>query len=359
MKNKSQIVFFIIILFLQVCIALPAHARTLEIGTIERPPFMMKDDAGKLTGFSVDLWRDIAKRAGISYRFVEFSSFPKMIESVKNRHIDAAIANISITSKREKDMDFSQPIYPSGLQIMVPVKNGAISFLKVVWESGILKFVAFAVFVLLLIAHILWFFERNVTDKRHDYFRDDYFGGVWDAFWWAFIIMTMGGFENEVPHKVISRALAIFWIVTSLFFVSALTAKITTSLTVSELSSSINSVSDLKGKRVGIINSRAVKDKLARFGVSAKQYESYDKLYKALSSGELDAVVGDAPVIQYYVAHKAQGKFKLVGDVFAQENYGILFPENAPIKDVVDRTLIQMQEDGSYRKIYNTYFAAK
>ena len=104
--------------------------------------------------------------------------------------------------------------------------------------------------ILLVIAHIVWFFERGVEDARHDYFRDDYIGGVWDSFWWAFIIMTMGGFENEVPYKRSSRVLAIFWIIVSLFFISTLTAKITTALTVAELQTGIENYKDLSGKQI-------------------------------------------------------------------------------------------------------------
>ena len=51
--------------------------------------------------------------------------------------VDLAIANISITSEREKIMDFSQPIYDSGLQILVP-KGGGANFMKIIWDSGLI-----------------------------------------------------------------------------------------------------------------------------------------------------------------------------------------------------------------------------
>ena len=356
---KQKFFKFILVTVVGIILTTPFFASAITVGTIERPPFMMKDEAGNMTGFSIELWQEIAKRAHIPYTLKEFTVFGDMVKVTQKGEVDASIANISITSKREKVLDYSQPIYDSGLQIMVPIKNSAMSLWTLVWESGILKFIGFAILVLLIIAHIVWFFERNVPDKRHDYFRDDYLGGVWDAFWWAFIIMTMGGFENEVPHKISSRIIALVWIVTSLFFISTLTAKITTSLTVSELSSSINSVDDLAGKRVGAMAGPTVRDYLAQFHIPVHEYKTPQALYNALKNGELDAVVGDAPIIQYYATHDGKNDFKLVGEVFKPEKYGILLPEGSRLKERIDQALISIQEDGTYQKILNKYFGTR
>ena len=43
-----------------------------------------------------------------------------MLGAVRDGSADLAIANISITAMRETQMDFSQPIFEAGLQIMVP-----------------------------------------------------------------------------------------------------------------------------------------------------------------------------------------------------------------------------------------------
>jgi len=47
-----------------------------------------------------------------------------MLESVEGEGVSLAIANISITSERERVMDFSYPIYDSGIVVLVP-KEGA------------------------------------------------------------------------------------------------------------------------------------------------------------------------------------------------------------------------------------------
>jgi len=362
MKKLYTFLFTLIVLLtLPSLVAL--QAETLTIGTIERAPFMIKDSDGVLSGFSIELFNEVAERAGIVHQWKEFTVFGEMIEATKTTKsdlgVDASIANITITSEREKVLDYSQPIYDSGLLIMTPNKSGGLSMLNLIVESGILWFLLGALIVLLIIAHLLWFFERGVKNSRHDYFRDDYFGGVWDAFWWAFIIMTMGGFENEVPHKKLSRLLAMLWIVASLFFISTLTAKITTALTVSELSSGIESVSDLAGKRVGAMEGPTVQDYLSNFGIKPTEYKTKEELYSALHNDKLDAIVGDAPILQYYAKHNDTGSVVIAGEVFKPEKYGAIFPQTARgkvLKEKFDRALIGMQEDGTYRELYNKYF---
>lgn len=89
----------------------------MRIATIERAPFVYYE-GDKLSGFSIDLWREIKKRSGISYSFVVKNAFSDMLDDVKNKKVDMAIANISITAEREKYMDFSHPMYDSGLHIL-------------------------------------------------------------------------------------------------------------------------------------------------------------------------------------------------------------------------------------------------
>ncbi len=332
----------------------------LTVGTIERPPFMMKDKEGNISGFSIELWNEIANRLDRKTQFKEFTTFSEMANATQTGKVQASIANISITSKREAVMDYSQPIYDSGLQILISKKENKISYLQIIWDSGIFLFILFAIAVLLIIAHILWFLERDIEDARHDYFRDDYLGGVWDAFWWAFIVMTMGGFEKEVPHKVSSRLLAMFWITASLFFISTLTAKITTALTVSELKTSIASYKDLKGKRVGISAGPIARNFLAKNGVAVeKEYEKLSTLLNDLETGKLDAIVQDAPILQYYASHAGAGKVVLAGGVFKPEKYGILFSQGSELKEKVDQILIGLYEDGTYATLLNKYFEEK
>ncbi len=341
--------------------ALPAAKATpagksLIVSTVERQPFIFIDKEGEVTGFSADLWAQIALRNNWTFTWKREKGFQDMVDAVESGSSQAAIANISITPDREKLLDFSHPIYDSGLQIIVPDKKGGVSLFKLIWQSGALQLIAAAIVVLLIIAHILWFFERNTPNDRHDYFRDDYFGGLWDAFWWAFVVMTMGGFEGEVPASKASRLLAMVWIVCSLFFVSVLTAKITTSLTVDKLTGDINSYQDLLGKRVGVGENSAMSSFLDAKNIPYIRYKDYKAALAAVEKGKIDATIGDAPVAQYYASHKGAGKVRLAGPVFSPDKFAIALQTRSMLIEPINRTLLQLREDGTYAKLLRKWF---
>ena len=332
-------------------------ADTLSVGTIERPPFSFHNDKNELTGFSVELWNEIAKRAGLEYTWTEHTQFSKMIESATAGGTNLAIANISITSSREKTADFSQPIFSSGMAIGVK-KGSSENFLELIWGSGILWFLGGALLLVFLIANIIWYFERGIKDARHDYFRDDYFGGVWDAFWWAFVIMTMGGFEKEVPHKIFNRMLAMFWIVVSLFFISTLTAKITTALTIAELKTGIDSYRDLAGKRVGVTEGSSHQKYLSDKNIDTTAFPTLDAMYRSLKQESIDAIVADLPILSYYASHEGADWIILAAEPFNPENLGILLPDNSNYTEAINGALLKIREDGDYARIYAKYFGA-
>ena len=51
----------------------------------------------------------------------------KCLTKVKTGDVDGAIANISITTEREREMDFTQPIFGSGIKIMIPNEGSGAS----------------------------------------------------------------------------------------------------------------------------------------------------------------------------------------------------------------------------------------
>lgn len=328
----------------------------LIVGTIERPPFATKGANGEWGGYSIELFREVAERSGIEYEFREAELFTDMINGVRDGNLDLAVANISITPEREAFLDFSQPIYDSGFQIIVSSETAAPSVWSIILESGILWFVGIAFLILLLVAHLMWYFERGMPKEKHDYFRDDYFGGIFDAFWWAFIIVTIGGFENERPENLMGRVLAIFWIISSLFFVSTFTDQITTALTISQLESTIETVDDLRGKRVGSVPGTAFADYLDNERIPYTTYPDFADVLTDLQRGNLDAAIGDAPVVQFFVANEGDDQVLLAGEVFEPDKFAFAVEDNHPQYEEINRALIEIQKDGTMTEIRSRYF---
>jgi polar amino acid transport system substrate-binding protein len=326
--------------------------RPLIVSTVERPPFTFFENGQPARGFSIELWQEIASRIGRDYRYQPAASFSDMLQQVRDRRADLAVANISITAEREQYLDFSLPIYDSGLKVMIRAENGQPSLLQLFWESGAVQLIVGATLILLVIAHLMWWFEGG----KQPYFRKEWPGGVWDAFWWAFIIVTMGGFELERPRGRFSRVLAVFWIIVGLFFISTFTAKITTALTVGELSTSISGWQDLKNRKVGVPRGTTMERFALKHGLNTVTFDDFQQALKALENGKVFAILADAPVAEYYATQVSNGEVVTVGETFAPDKIGIALQDQSPLREPINRALLQIIEDGTYAEIRQRYF---
>lgn len=82
-------------------------------------PFeMMDQETGEMTGFDMDIIREIGSRAGFTPN-INTMDFNGIIPALQTGNVDIAIAGITITDERKEIVDFSDPYYDSGLQILV------------------------------------------------------------------------------------------------------------------------------------------------------------------------------------------------------------------------------------------------
>lgn len=87
------------------------QAGVVRIGTgNDTPPMNYLDDAGKWTGFDVELGDEIAKRLGVRVERVAVNNKTR-IAFLANGQIDMALSNISRTMSREEQVDFVDPPY--------------------------------------------------------------------------------------------------------------------------------------------------------------------------------------------------------------------------------------------------------
>jgi polar amino acid transport system substrate-binding protein len=83
----------------------------VRIGTgNDTPPMNYLDDAGRWTGFDVELGDEIGKRLGVRVERVTVNNKTR-IAFLANSQIDMALSNISRTLSREEQVDFVDPPY--------------------------------------------------------------------------------------------------------------------------------------------------------------------------------------------------------------------------------------------------------
>lgn len=332
-------------------LARDGKATVLKVVTIQRPPFAMKTKQA-WAGFSIELWREIGRELGAETEFVEAHVFADMLKLVETRQADAAIANITITSARELVMDFSQPMFDAGLQVMVRSDGTSVGLIGAIFNWEMLGLMLLAGLLLFGVANLMWFFER----RSQPYFDYPYQEGIWRAFWWALNVILNGGFEERVPQTRRGRFFAVFLVIASLFVVSAFVAKITAALTVGELKNQIQTYRDLYGRRVGTTQGSTSAAFLDKHSISYRGFENIEELFGALQRKEIDAVVHDGPILAYYAANRGRGKVRTVGGLLRPEKYGIALPEGSALEEPINRALLRLRESGAYDRLLKSWF---
>lgn len=201
----------------------------------------------------------------------------------------------------------------------------------------------------------MWRFERN----HEDYFDMPARKAMFPAFWWALNLVVNGGFEERVPRSLFGRLFGVLLVVSSLFIVSLVVAKVTATLTIAEIQNSVGSINDLHGKSVGTTSGSTASTYLDSRDLRHRGYDNLETLLAAFESDELDAVVFDAPVLAYYANTEGRHTAQIVGPVFLRENYGIVLPPNSPLAEPLNQSLLRLRENGTYEDIYRKWFGVR
>ena len=126
--------------------------------------------------------------------------------------------------------------------------------------------------------------------------------------------------------------------------------------------STVKSLKDLAGKKVGVVTGSTADDTASReFGKTnpdIRRFESTPVVIAELANGGLDAAIGDNGVIAFRTQeHK---HLKTVNDPsFPKEFFGIVVKQgNKALLDKLNAGLASVKADGSYAQIYKKWFQA-
>ncbi|WP_332776324.1 basic amino acid ABC transporter substrate-binding protein [Polaromonas sp.] len=128
--------------------------------------------------------------------------------------------------------------------------------------------------------------------------------------------------------------------------------------------SKIAKFADLKKLKVGVQNGTTGDEVVTKLqgkdSANIKRFESTPLALKELEAGGVDAVVADNGVVIHYVNNNVGAKFKTISDAsFVAEQYGIPVKKgNAELLAKINKALADIKADGTYDKIYASYFGA-
>lgn len=121
----------------------------------------------------------------------------------------------------------------------------------------------------------------------------------------------------------------------------------------------IQGVEDLEGmtvaSRLGSTSADYINENIE--GATANTYEQLDQAYLSVEGGGSDAILYDAPNVEYYVSTAGEGSLQVVGDLFEAENYGIAVSQgNEDLVEAMNDAIAEIIDDGTYAEMYSEWF---
>jgi len=331
-----------------------AAVRALAVVT---PPFVV-EQGGHLTGFSIDLWNEIAARLKLETEYQVLPGVQGYYPAMKSKSADMVVSGVFYTKERDMEFDFAYPILESGLQVMVldsgvglplnPFRNVA----DLLFSKAAMVWLMVALVIAVVPAHLIWLFDRgNVSGASPE---KNYFPGIFDSFTWSVTALV-----NQVmclPQHWLARVIGLLWLFAGVVFVALYTAELTATLTVQHLRSAIQGPGDLPGRKVGTISQSTAETYLKGIHAEVSAYGNTGEMLQALMDKKVDALLFSSATLRYLSFHEGKGRVMMVGPEFNRQNIGYVFQLGDPLRKKVGNTLLALREDGTYDRIYEKWF---
>ncbi|XP_068561342.1 glutamate receptor ionotropic, kainate 5-like [Cebidichthys violaceus] len=357
--------------------------KTLVITTILENPYVMhksnyQDLRGndRYEGFCVDMLRELSDILKFSFRIKLVDdrvygapepngSWTGMVGELINRKADLAVAGFTITSEREKVIDFSKPFMTLGISILYRVnlgrKPGYFSFLDpfspAVWLFMLLAYLAVSC-VLFLAARLSpyeWYNPHPCLRERRDVLENQYTLG--NSLWFP-----VGGFMQQgseiMPRALSTRCVSGVWWAFTLIIISSYTANLAAFLTVQRMEAPIESPDDLADQtniQYGTIHGGST----MTFFMNSR-YQTYQRMWNYMNSKQPSVFVksteeGIARVLNSKYAFLMESTMNeyyrslncnltQIGGLLDTKGYGIGMPLGSPYRDEITLGILQLQE---------------
>lgn len=317
--------------------ALAAVPEKLIVAVKSSPPFSYRGADGEWTGQSIELWRAVADDLGLSYELHE-TTLDDMLRGVADGRYQVAVAALTVTSEREQIVDFTHPFHTTGLAIAVssvrdPYWQGVIG---TVFSLAFLRLIAVLASIQLVVGATVWLLERRSNTEQ---FPRDITRGVPTGFWWATVTMTTVGYGDKAPKSLLGRSVALLWMLASMVILASVTATIASALTIERLDARIRGPEDLHRFEVGVITNTTGERYLTEQKAVTHNYANIDAALAALTNGEIDALVWDAPLLRSVIADNPDLPIELVPGVFQRQDYAIAVGEGSELREAINRVL--------------------
>ncbi|XP_034944502.1 glutamate receptor ionotropic, kainate 2-like isoform X2 [Chelonus insularis] len=371
----------------------------------------MKTGNDRYEGFTIDIIHELSKLLHFNYTFVEqtdkntgkynpvtgkwngmigkiidktasFNNYKKtFIKVIFNyQEADLAITDLTITSDREKVIDFTHPFMHLGISILYKKPSKA--------APSLFQFLAplsNEVWVYLLAAHILatlllYFIARiNPNEWSNPYpcieepeALENQFS-LTNSFWFCIGSFLQQG-SDCAPIGTSTRMLATTWYFFCMIMTSSYTANLAAFLTVETIIRPIKSAEDLANWN-GVIKYGAKRDGATYNFFKGSNYSTYAKMFKYMEDNAKDvltdsndegaervlkenyAFLMESSSIEYLA--QRQCNLSQVGGLLDNKGFGIAMRKHFPYRNKLNTAVLHLQESGVLSELKKKWWNEK
>ncbi|MFK7991481.1 MAG: transporter substrate-binding domain-containing protein [Sandaracinaceae bacterium] len=327
--------------------------RNLRVGVVGNPPFHVHVAGEPPVGISVDLFRAVAARMEADYELAEYPNSEAGVSALAAGRCDLLVGPVSITSGRAARVSFTQPYWEANLAILAQPGGSLWERVSPFISRTFFGAVAILMLILTLVGTLLWIFER----KPNDQFPKTPLKGIGVGIWLALVTMTTVGYGDKAPITLPGRLLTGVWMIIAMITASSLTAGIATALTLAQLDrGTVSSAEELGERRVAVLNGTTSEAFARRHRARIVEVDSIADAVDLLVAEEVDAVVYDRPVLQYYLGRHTELDLSLSDEEYEPVGYGFAAPLYSPLLRQLDVHMLALRENGQLQAISQEYF---
>ncbi|RIA04137.1 hypothetical protein BRARA_K01640 [Brassica rapa] len=349
---------------------IPTNGKRLKIGvpTNNHFPQFVKGTKDPITnstifsGFCIDYFEAViqAMPYDVSYDFfpVEDMDYETMVYQVYLGKYDAVVGDTTISANRSMYVEFSLPYTPSGVGLVVPVKDNVkrsstIFLMPLTWGLCLLSLLSF-----FIIAVVVWVLEHRVNPDFDGPGRYQ----ISTILWFSFSIMVFAPRERVLSFW--ARLVVIIWYFLVLLLTQSYTASLASLLTSQQLYPTVTNINSLlaKGERVGNQRSPFILGRLRESGFSDANlvtYGSPEQCHELLDTepakGGVSAVFMELPYVRLFLGQHCN-KYKMVQTPFKVDGFGFVFPIGSPLVADVSRAILKVEESNKANQLESAWF---
>ncbi len=351
-----------ILLFLLISISAQPQRDTIKqdpekhllVGVYPKPPYIIKENNDTWDGLSIRLWRAVADKMDVTYKFVEIPEGAEPANVLVNNTDIVLLRDVTST---DSIIDFSHIYYIDQMGAATSKKMKLSTIANAFFNKKFWYIAGSLSVLLLIIGTIIYFLERKQNEDNFGGERS-VARGIGAGFWWAGVTMTTIGYGDKAPVTFFGRAVALLWMLIAMAVTAVLTASIVSAV-VGNTQKQISIPDDLRSMKVAIVEDASAVDYMKQERIQYKAFKNLPEALEAVNKEDVDVLVHNVPAMRYEINNDSDLALKVKPISLVPNYYAFAITPENPLKNEINEALLEVIKNPIWQQELNRFIPDK